>query len=81
MTNKEKALRLVWEHWELVVNNLNFRYTWEKSLSQFVNNYSFYGIKEGNISDAAQHAKLTASKISEYNPEEGKAILEELEKI
>ena len=30
---------------------------------------------------ALKHAKLTASKIAEYNPEEGKAILEELEKI
>lgn len=69
MTNKEKALMLVWEHLKVAGAGMNYEEFKEMLLSKYL------GEK------ALKHAKLTASKIAEYNPEEGKGILEELEKI
>lgn len=73
MTNKEKALMLVWDHLSLPLETI--------SLNTFINNYAYY-VREWDIcKNAIQHAKITATKIAEYNPEEGKVLLEELEKI
>lgn len=70
MTNKEKALRLVWEHWKITGTKIDFKeFSFELLTSKYFARQS------------VEHAKLTASKISEYDPEEGNGILEELEKI
>lgn len=74
MTNKEKALMLVWEHYNISVYvKITYKY--------FVQDFKKFGYKSFPHNDALKHAKLTASKIAEYNPEEGRMLLEELEKI
>ncbi len=73
MTNKEKALMLVWEHWNTEITGFA-GFSYEMFILYLKSNHPIPVV-------AIQHAKLTASKIAEYNPEEGKAILEELEKI
>lgn len=74
MTNKEKALRLVWEHCNACKAKEN-----RLDINQFLNDDNYYLIV--GFSSYIQHAKLTASKISEYNVEEGRMLLEELEKL
>lgn len=70
MTNKEKALMLVLEHWKLTGTTRDF-----KEFSIILLSAKYYGRQ------SVEHAKLTATKIAEYNTEEGKVLLEELEKI
>lgn len=70
MTNKEKALRLVWEHYRIDTFAANFEEFKKRMIYTWV-----------SVRTDINHAKLTASKIAEYNPEEGKVLLEELEKI
>lgn len=83
MTNKEKALRLVAEHWRFlyfrkeVLSELPIEYCNEQFYRQIEN----IGFVEMRMQDAIEHAKLTATKISQYNPEEGKMLLEELNKL
>lgn len=74
MTNKEKALMLVWEHW-----NCNKSEDKKFTFFEFIDIDRYYYLL--GFWESVEHAKLTASKIAEYNPEEGRMLLEELNKF
>lgn len=73
MTNKEKALMLVWEHYNAYAPKEN-----RIDINQFLNDDNYYCLCA--IWENIEHAKITASKIAEYN-KEGEELLNELNKL
>ena len=70
MTTKETALRLVWEHYRVDWAGISFK--------RFMRHeYYLHSMCDIPI----QHAKITASKIAEYDKQKGEELLSELNKL